>query len=160
MKPQQAQLTLATAEKDYLTSMPPEVLFKIISYLPSSSWVLPLVKVCHSLRQYVKQNAARICNSFIRSRFRSESEILQSVIVDGWLVPTRCCMRREENMLEGCMLGLQLTKSGPVYLQALEEWALYIQMHLEIFMDPEGEVGADTLEPEVGCRVVRKFLMG
>ena len=58
------------------------------------------------------------------------------------------------------MLGLQLTKSGPVYLQALEEWALYIQMHLEIFMDPEGEVGADTLEPEVGCRVVRKFLMG
>jgi len=59
MKPQQTQLTLARAQKDYLTSMPPEVLFKIISYLLSSSWGLPLVKAYHNLRLYIRQIAAQ-----------------------------------------------------------------------------------------------------
>jgi len=160
MDPQSLQLIAVVSEKDYLTSMRPEILFEIISHLPSSSWVLPLVKVCHSLRQHIRQNTAQICNSFILSRFRKESEILQPVIVDGWLVPTRYCMRQEENMWEGCMLAFQSTKPGSQYLQSLEEWALYVQMYLEIFVDPEEEVDADALEPEVECRVLRRFLAG
>lgn len=159
MESPQTQRTVARAEKDHLTSMPAEILFNIICYLPSSNWILPLVKVCHRLRQYVKQNAAPICNSIILSRFRRESEILQPVLANGWLVPTRCCMRQKENMWEGCMLALQPTQPGSQYLQSLEEWALYTQVHLEIFVDPE-EVGADALESEVGCRVLRVFSVG
>jgi F-box domain len=160
MNSQQTQITAARAGKDYLTSMPPEILFNIISHLPSSSWVLPLVKVCHRLRQYMKKNAAQICNSFILSRFRSECGILQPVLADGWLVPTRCCMRQEGNIWEGCMLALQSTPPGSQYLQSLEEWALYAQMHLELFADPEEEVDAYVLKPEVGCRILRGFLAG
>jgi hypothetical protein len=64
-------------------------------------------------------------------------------------------MRQEENMWEGCMLALQPTPPGSQYLQSLEEWALYTQVHLEMFVDPE-EVGADAL----GCRVLRIFSAG
>ncbi len=70
-----------------------------------------------------------------------------------------CCTRQEGNKWEGCMLGFQFTNSGPQYLQSLEEWALYIQTHLEIFVDVEGQIGTSTLE-SVGCRVVRRLLMG
>ena len=158
MNSQQTQLIASTTAKDYLTSLPLEILFNIISHLPSSSEVLPLVKVCHRLRQYIRHNAAQICNSFVLSRFSRESEILQPVMAEGWLIPTRCCMRQEENMWEGCMLALQSTKSGPQYLQSLEDWALYIHLHLEIFINPEEEVDANALEPVVGCRVLRKIL--
>ena len=157
---QQTQLIATRAEKDYLTSMPAEILFNIISYLPSSSWVLPLVKVCHRLRRYVRQNRAQICNSILLSRFHKECEILQPVLANGWLVPTRCCVKQKGRMWEGCMLALQSTMSGSLYLQCLEDWAFYTQMHSEIFVDPEVQFGGDALEPEVGCRVLRNFLAG
>jgi hypothetical protein len=58
------------------------------------------------------------------------------------------------------MLALQSTPPGSQYLQSLEEWALYAQMHLELFADPEEEVDAYVLKPEVGCRILRGFLAG
>jgi hypothetical protein len=68
-------------------------------------------------------------------------------------------MRQEENMWEGCMLALQPTPPGSQYLQSLEQWALYTQVHSEMFVDLE-EVGVNALESEVGCRVLRIFSAG
>jgi hypothetical protein len=86
---------------DQLTSIPPELLIKLFSEVPLSSF-LDLVHTSQSLHAFVKGNAARICNMAIRSRFAFEAKFLEvlgrhrirtqktnAAGSQGWLLPGR-----------------------------------------------------------------------
>ena len=54
--------------RDILTAVPPEVLLKIITQVPTKNF-LDLAQISHGLRDFVKSNASKICNEIIRTRF-------------------------------------------------------------------------------------------
>jgi hypothetical protein len=130
---------------DRFTTMPSEILLKIITQLPSK-YFLDLVQTCRMLRNFIKINASRICNEKIRSEFEFEAKILQSELHSGWLVPTSPKVKEKEaeynkywvrgkswvypdiprcfNLLgevkEESTIGLSLTTPGPQFLHFLE----------------------------------------
>lgn len=77
--------------RDHLTTVPPEILTKILAEVPLSSF-LSLTHTCSGLRQFLKANAAQICNAAIRARFPTHAEVLNSSSkTAGLLCPTRKC---------------------------------------------------------------------
>ncbi|KAN0120344.1 hypothetical protein V8E51_002552 [Hyaloscypha variabilis] len=72
---------------DYLTSLPPEILTNIIAEVPLSSF-LDLTHTCRGLRNFIKVNAARICNLAILARFTPEANPLGLTLKDNWLIVT------------------------------------------------------------------------
>ena len=145
--------------QDRFTTMPSEILLKIITQLPSK-YFLDLVQTCRMLRNFIKINASRICNEKIRSEFEFEAKVLQTELHSGWLVPTypklkagesqsnRCFMRRESlwrslnksrhfdllgEVKEVSTIGLSLSTPGPQFLHFLE------QDLLDIRLGPSGE---------------------
>jgi len=82
-------------DQDYLTSLPPELLIKIIAHTPSKCY-LDLVHTSKSLRTFLKLNASRICNQAIRTRYPLEAKLLETTNEAGWLVPTNTRVKKEE----------------------------------------------------------------
>ncbi|KAE9380977.1 hypothetical protein N431DRAFT_292943, partial [Stipitochalara longipes BDJ] len=72
---------------DYLTSLPSEILLKIVTQVPIKNF-LDLVQTSRAFRNFIKANASKICNDVIRSRYQLEAALLQSELKAGWLVPT------------------------------------------------------------------------
>jgi hypothetical protein len=79
---------MSTSEDhDYLTSLPTELLIKVIAEVPMD-YYLDLTHTSKGLRDFMKANAANICNEAIRSRHSIAAEILKTELKSGWLVPT------------------------------------------------------------------------
>lgn len=95
----------ATHGRDYLNSVPPEILIKILVEVPLSSF-LDLVHTCSALHAFIKSNAARICNMAIQSRFAFEAKLLcvtKDVAAfqdnkEGWLIPQAGKLREAETL--------------------------------------------------------------
>lgn len=98
-----------------LVSLSPEILIKILSEVPLSSF-LALAHTSRGLRAFVKDNAARICNMAIRSRFAEHVKILEATTNNnqGWLLPG-----------PGMLLESQVLYLGTVFDRCLW-WQLYI----------------------------------
>lgn len=143
-----------SGERDILTSVPPEILVKIITLVPSKHY-LDLVHTTKALRNFIKLNASSICNEAIRSRFPVEAKVLQSEPEAGWLVPTHEkvaeeeeCFRQKLNAIrpsnneqEFSLLGklptestlsIKITSPGPQYLHFLEHNILQLFTQAEI----------------------------
>ncbi|KAH8816017.1 hypothetical protein F5884DRAFT_205206 [Xylogone sp. PMI_703] len=91
-------MAISTHPAPNLANLPPELLLRVISHLPTTSY-LPLVQTCQGLRLFFAQHAAHICNTQIQLRFAREAEMMQTIWKDGWLVPSQPCVRREEQKL-------------------------------------------------------------
>jgi hypothetical protein len=138
--------------RDLLTTIPSEILLKIISQVPTKGF-LDLVQTCRTLRNFVKINASRICNEAILTRFPLKSKLLQSTKVSEWLVPAHMLLTMGEARFRWCelqnhplmlnaqkkkhfsLLGqltrdltipLQITSPGPQYLHFLESGILLV----------------------------------
>lgn len=143
-----------SGERALLTSVPPEILVKIIALVPSKHY-LDLVHTTKALRNFIKLNASSICNQAIRSRFPVEAKVLQSELEAGWLVPTHEKVAEEEeyfrqnlnifrpsnNEQRFSLLGklptettvsIKLTSPGPQYLHFLEHNILHLFTQAEI----------------------------
>lgn len=82
-----------------LTTIPPELLLRVISFLPGPSAFLALGQTSSGLRQFISLHASSICNEYILSRFRVPTILLGSRLQDGWLVPTDSTIRHAETSL-------------------------------------------------------------
>ena len=143
-----------SGERDLLTSVPPEILVKIIALVPSKHY-LDLVHTNKALRNFIKLNASSICNEAIRSRFPVEAKVLRSELEAGWLVPTHEKVAEEEeyfrqelniirppNKEQGFSLlgklptestiSIKITSPGPQYLHFLEHNILQLFTQAEI----------------------------
>jgi hypothetical protein len=74
-------------DHDYLTSLPTELLIKVIAEVPINSY-LDLTHTSKGLRDFMKANAADVCNEAIRSRHSIVAKFLKMELLTGWLVPT------------------------------------------------------------------------
>jgi hypothetical protein len=72
--------------RDYLTSLPNEILIKVISEIPILCY-LDIAHTSRHLRSVLKANAARICNLRISSRYWFAAQYFQTEIKSGWLLP-------------------------------------------------------------------------
>jgi hypothetical protein len=109
-------------EIDYLTNMPPEILIRIISNVPLSSY-LDLTQTSNQLRYMMQNYAEVICSLAIESRFPAEARLLESIEVEGWLTPTNGLIYiqpREVPRWVDEKLQLQLYEPGPQFLYFLE----------------------------------------
>ncbi|PMD15782.1 hypothetical protein NA56DRAFT_709431 [Hyaloscypha hepaticicola] len=81
-------LTMSTSQDhDYLTSLPTELLIKVIAEVPMD-YYLDLTHTSKCLRDFMKANVANICNEAIRFRHSIAAEFLKTELKSGWLVPT------------------------------------------------------------------------
>jgi hypothetical protein len=127
-----------STRKNHLSSLPPEVLLLILAELPLDSY-LDLVQTSKFLREFLKINAALICNLCILSQFPLEGAVIPFARVNGWIVPThtditilesyvldkkryydRARQIKEENDAYGQDLRLKLTQPGPQFLLWLQ----------------------------------------
>jgi hypothetical protein len=143
-----------SGERDILTSVPPEILVKIIALVPSKHY-LDLVHTTKALRNFIKLNASSICNEAIWTRFPVEAKVLQSEPEAGWLVPTHeKVAEEEERVRQGLHLitpykneqgfsllgklptettvSIKITSPGPQYLHFLEGNILQLFTQAEI----------------------------
>jgi hypothetical protein len=74
-------------KKDCLIILPPEILSIILLELPMASY-LDLVQTSKHLRQFIRANAARLCNATILSQFPLEARLISSGKMNGWIIPT------------------------------------------------------------------------
>jgi hypothetical protein len=74
-------------DHDYLTSLPAELLIKIIAEVPMDSY-LDLAHTSKGLLDFMKANAADVCNEAIRSRHSFAAKCFKTELKNGWLVPT------------------------------------------------------------------------
>jgi hypothetical protein len=74
-------------DRDYLTPLPTELLIKVIAEVPMDSY-LDLTHTSKGLRDFMKANAAGICNEAIRRRHSVMAENLKTELKSGWLVST------------------------------------------------------------------------
>src|SRR6266536_2126805 len=79
-----------------LTTIPPEILLQIISYLPHSASIYALSHTSRLLAAFLHTHAATICNTRILGRYAHAATILKSEFKDGWLVPTHFCITLAE----------------------------------------------------------------
>jgi hypothetical protein len=91
---------------DYLTSLPPEILTNIIAEVPLSSF-LDLTHTCRGLRNFIKVNAARICNLAILARFTPEANPLGLTLKDNWLIVTHPQLLEDQREHEKKRAGLR-----------------------------------------------------
>ena len=90
---------------DVLTTLPSELLIKIICKIPSK-YFLDLVQTSRFLRNFVKLNASKICNEVIRTLFLLEDTLLRSELEAGWLVPTHDIVTKAEQRIQKLEFGL------------------------------------------------------
>ncbi|KAE9380980.1 hypothetical protein N431DRAFT_449711 [Stipitochalara longipes BDJ] len=128
------------AKRDILTTVPHEILIKIIAQLPSK-YYLDLVHTSKALRNFIKINASRICNEAIRSRFALEAAILKSELKSGCyrdVYHHRKTNLRSLHKMDYSLLGplqpatvaIKLSSPGPQYLHFLEQGILLIGIGL------------------------------
>jgi hypothetical protein len=82
-------------DQDYLTTFPTEILIKILSEVPISSF-LDILHTSSRLRAILKSHAAVICNLAIKSRFWRKAKCLNTKLVSGWSVPNHPLIFDEE----------------------------------------------------------------
>ncbi|PMD15778.1 hypothetical protein NA56DRAFT_325910 [Hyaloscypha hepaticicola] len=97
--------------RNRFTTMPSEILLKIVSQLPSK-YFLDLVQTCRMLRNFIKINASRICNEKIRSEFEFEAKLLQTELHSGWLVPTSPKVKEDETDFTYFIIPKSLLRSS------------------------------------------------
>jgi hypothetical protein len=94
----------ASSNEDYLSSLAPKLLLKILSNVPISSF-FALTQTSKGFRKFIKVNAALICNTAIATRFPLLTDALQCKNDNEWLAPTHpvflrcqelCNVRKEE----------------------------------------------------------------
>lgn len=71
---------------DPLTSLPAELLIKIIAHLPLNNF-LDVSRASSKICQFMKTHAAAICNTSLRINYPARLELLQAELQEGWLVP-------------------------------------------------------------------------
>lgn len=125
-----------TKDKDRLTTLPAELLIKIIAEVPLS-FFLDLTQTCRHLRHLIKDNAKEICNGAIESRFPLHAKYLHPVKKRGWLTHSlyylhsweqRAVVKRKseriftdrESWEYNWDYKIKLTQPGPQYLAFLE----------------------------------------
>jgi hypothetical protein len=68
--------SIASTEREYLTSILPELLVRVLSEVPLSSY-FDVAHTSKGLRSFLEANAAMTCNMAIRSRFPIVAKILE-----------------------------------------------------------------------------------
>jgi len=81
-----ASSSSSNPNRDYLTSLPNEILIKVISELPIFNY-LDVAHTSRHLRSVLKANATQICNLRISSRYWFAAQYLQTEIKSDWLLP-------------------------------------------------------------------------
>ena len=125
------------ADNEHLSDLIPELLFEILIYLSTSDF-LSLVQTSQSLRRIIRNSADYICNKVIRTRFAAVADLLDTIMIEGWLTPTHpavlACegyMIKEKSLIQRMFPGhsssdlditTRLSQPGPQYLQALEQF--------------------------------------
>jgi hypothetical protein len=97
--------------RDYLTTLPAELLSQIIADLPLRSF-LDLSHTSSFLRYFIKTNASIICNDAIKTYYSREAKLLETEKRSGWLVPTHEQLRRREDFFSD-LLGGYLCQDNP-----------------------------------------------
>jgi hypothetical protein len=101
--PTTTQDSQVSSNHEYLTSLPPELLIKVLSEIPLSSF-LNLTHTSRDLRTFIKTNAARISNAAIESRFSFKAKILEKCMQDnGWLSPGLSKLEEKERIYESLL---------------------------------------------------------
>jgi hypothetical protein len=85
--------------RDYLTTIPLEILVKILADVPISDY-LDLVHTSRGLRDIIRAAAPQLCNQAIRSRHAAMAKYLESEMLGGWLVPMHKFFTLEENIYQ------------------------------------------------------------
>ncbi len=125
-------------QKNHLPCLPPEILLLILVELPLDCY-LDLVQSSKNLRDFLKTNAALICNMCILRSFPLERALIPSAKINGWTVPTHTNITilesyvldkkryhdharqvNEENDTYSQDLRLKLTQPGPLFLLWLQ----------------------------------------
>ena len=81
-----------------LCALPPECILAIISHLPLSSYT-PLVQTSHHFLTFFSTHAATICNNHILTHYALSASYLNSIYLDGWLVPSHPAIAIQERLL-------------------------------------------------------------
>ena len=117
------------AEQPTLTSLPPECLLAIISYLPPTSYS-SLVHTSHSFLQFFAAHAATICNNHILAHYAPSSSYLDSIYIDGWLVPSHSSITIQERLL--LSPPVRPTSTTPIFVGKADQGA---EQALHIFSE-------------------------
>lgn len=110
------------AKIDYLTNLPHNILLRITSNLPMSSF-LALSQTHSHLRWFMRRYASTICNLNVQTQFPKEAKILEATYIEGWLTPTGgLVMIKPKDVAKWVDPGLQLLLSqpGPQFLYFLQ----------------------------------------
>jgi hypothetical protein len=108
---------------DYLTNLPHNILLRITSNLPMSSF-LALSQAHSHLRWFMHRYASTICNLNIQTQFPKEAKILEAAYIEGWLTPTGgLAMIKPKHVAKWVDPGLRLLLSqpGPQFLYFLQK---------------------------------------
>lgn len=81
-----------------LCTLPPECILVIISHLPPSTYT-PLVQTSHHFLAFFSTHAATICNNHILTHHALSASYLNSIYLDGWLVPSHPAIAIQERLL-------------------------------------------------------------
>jgi hypothetical protein len=158
-----------------LTTIPPELLLRIISFLPSSTYH-DLAQTSTYLRLFFNTHASQICKSYIQCHLAKEAELLNSSMQDGWLLPStsflahsssRSTTRSREDLISSLAsfdiqtllppsppwveerMHISLATPGPQYLCFLEEYARDIGIRADVVWgEVEEHMDADSQEAE------------
>ena len=115
------------AKIDYLTNLPANILLRILSNVPMSSF-LDLSQTHSQLRWFMHNCAATICNLAIIERFPVEAKFLEASEIGGWLTPGDGFINnikpRKGTRWVVPGLQLRLCDPGPQFLYFLEKRVL------------------------------------
>jgi hypothetical protein len=144
---------VSATKTDYLTSLPPEILLKIIPLSPAASFY-ELAHTSAHLRAFIKLYAPTICNCAIENHFSHISTNLDTQQISGWLVPRRPIFSQEEESLRKLKtnvmrnefwrvwksdhLQIELTEPGPQYLLFPETIAPFMDPSYVFICPPNG----------------------
>jgi len=128
-----------STKKNHLSSLPSEVLLLILVEIPLDSY-LDLVQTSKFLREFLKTNAAYICNTCVLGHLALGGALIPSAKVNGWIVPThtdftilesyvldkkiyhdRARQIVEEDNAYGQDLRVKITQPGPQFLLWLQQ---------------------------------------
>jgi hypothetical protein len=153
---------MASLDRDYLTTLPTELLLDIFAEVPISSF-LDLTQTSRGLRTFIKAHAARLCNLAIQTRYAQEAKRLKLTNDGTWLVVAHAGLRRVEDGYEAgrsyatreklpytvdssgqqserphFKLQLKLSRPGPMLLFFLEEGLVQLKSSRQAYVGVRG----------------------
>ena len=119
--------------KDHLSTLPPELLIKILSNVPLSSY-LDLCHTSKTFKKFMRQFGRELCNARILCHFIEAALSLRSCFIEGWITPTisflhwwerRAVETERRGQWDGCRYldldyTFKLTHPGPQLAAILE----------------------------------------